>query len=90
VKIAAFAAFADAAISAVEALALRAGKWWAPWLVAGATGSLLPWELYEIFKRPGWGRVVILLLNLIVVVYLLRGVARERRVVAVDKGPGGP
>jgi uncharacterized membrane protein (DUF2068 family) len=90
VKIAAFAAFADAALSAIEAFALRAGKWWAPWLVAGATASLLPWELYEIVRRPGWGRVVILLLNLLVVVYLLRGVAREHRAAEVDKGAGAP
>src|SRR5205814_1941162 len=47
VKLAAAAAFGDAALSAVEGLALRWGKWWAPWLVVAATSVLLPWELYE-------------------------------------------
>ena len=72
VKFVAFAAFADAALSAVEGLALRAGRWWAPWLVVIATAMLLPWELWELFRRPAWGRVVILAVNIAVVLYLLR------------------
>jgi uncharacterized membrane protein (DUF2068 family) len=79
VKFATVAAFADAALSAVEGIALGAGKWWAPWLVVGATGALLPWEIFEMFAHPGWGRVLLLLVNIAVVVYLLRTVVRERR-----------
>ena len=79
VKFVAVAAFADASLSAVEGLALRAGRWWAPWLVVIATGALLPWEVWELVKSPRWGRLVILLVNLAVVVYLLRVVAREHR-----------
>jgi len=79
VKFVAFAAFADAALSAVEGLALRAGRWWAPWLVVIATGALLPWEIWEVLRHPRWGRVVILLINVAVVAYLLRTVAREHR-----------
>ena len=77
VQVAAFAAFADAILSAVEGLALRAGRWWAPWLVVLATGALLPWEFFEVLAHPGWGRVVIMLINLAVVAYLLRTVKRE-------------
>jgi uncharacterized membrane protein (DUF2068 family) len=72
VKLAAAAAFADAALSAVEGFALRAGRWWAPWLVAFATGALLPWELIEVVRKPGWLRIGLLVVNLAVVVYLLR------------------
>jgi uncharacterized membrane protein (DUF2068 family) len=79
VKFATVAAFADATLSAVEGIALGAGKWWAPWLVVGATGALLPWEIFEIFAHPGWGRVLLLLVNIAVVIYLLRTVVRERR-----------
>ena len=78
VKFIAVAAFVDAVLSAVEGLALRAGRWWAPWLVVIATAALLPWELWELGRHPKWARAVILLLNLLVVVYLLRNVFRER------------
>jgi len=77
VKFVAVAAFADAALSTVEGLALRAGRWWAPWLVALATGVLLPWEFWEIFRQPRWGRFLLLIVNVAVVAYLLRGVSRE-------------
>lgn len=91
VELAAAGAFVDAILSAVEGLALRAGKWWAPWLVVFATGALLPWELVEILRRPSWIRVVLLLLNLAVVVYLVRGVRKHEVAAApVDTPPGGP
>jgi uncharacterized membrane protein (DUF2068 family) len=79
VKAAALAAFADAALSAIEGIALSAGKWWAPWLVVLATGALLPWEIFGIAAHPGWGLVLLLLVNLAVVVYLLRVVIRQHR-----------
>jgi uncharacterized membrane protein (DUF2068 family) len=79
VKLVALAAFADAALSAIEGIALSAGKWWAPWLVVVATGAFLPWEIFGIAAHPGWGRVLLLLVNAAVVVYLLRVVIREHR-----------
>ncbi len=79
VKFVAVASFADAILSAIEGLALQAGRWWAPWLVVVATGALLPWEIWELFKKPHWGRFLILLVNVAVVAYLLRTVAREHR-----------
>jgi uncharacterized membrane protein (DUF2068 family) len=79
VKFVALASFADAALSAVEGLALGAGKWWAPWLVVAATGALLPWEIFELLRHPGWGRVLLLIVNVAVVVYLLLTVVREHR-----------
>jgi uncharacterized membrane protein (DUF2068 family) len=79
VKIAIAGAFADAALSMVEGLALRAGHWWAPWLVVIATGSLLPWEAVRAVHRPGWARIVILVINAALVLYLIREVARQRR-----------
>ena len=84
-KVATAGAFADAVLSAVEGLALRAGRWWAPWLVVIATGSLLPWEAIEAVRRPGWVRIAILLINAAVVLYLLRTVARGK-----PRGAGGP
>ena len=79
VKIAAGAAFGDGLLSAVEGLALRAGHWWAPWLVVLGTSVLLPWEVIEVVKHPHWGRALVLAVNLGVVVYLLQGVRKEHR-----------
>ena len=79
VQIAAGAAFADGILSAVEGFALRAGHWWAPWLVVIGTSVLLPWEVIEVLKHPHWGRFLVLAVNLGVVAYLLRGVSKEHR-----------
>jgi uncharacterized membrane protein (DUF2068 family) len=79
VKFIAVAAFADSTLSAVEGIALAAGRWWAPWLVVGATAALLPWEIFELILHPGWGRVLILIINFAVVAYLLVVVQREHR-----------
>jgi uncharacterized membrane protein (DUF2068 family) len=78
VEMLAVVSLGDAVLSAVEGLALRAGRWWAPWLVVIATGSLLPWELLEILAHPRWTRLALLVINLAVVAYLMRRVLRER------------
>ena len=90
VKFVAFAAFADAALSAVEGLALRAGRWWAPWLVVIATGALLPWEVIAAVRKPGWLRIGILVVNVAVVAYLLVTVGRAHRSRSFDKAAPGP
>jgi uncharacterized membrane protein (DUF2068 family) len=78
VVIAAVAGFADSAISLLEAISLRSGAWWGPWLVVGATGALLPWELAEVIHRPGWLRLLVFAINLAVVFYLLARVRRSQ------------
>jgi uncharacterized membrane protein (DUF2068 family) len=79
VKIAAAVAIGDSALSAFEGLALRAGKWWAPWLVVIATGSLVPVEVWEIIRKPKPIRGAILVINWAILVYLLRVAVREHR-----------
>jgi uncharacterized membrane protein (DUF2068 family) len=69
----------DGAFTALEAWALRTGKWWGPWLVVAATSSLLPFELYELWRVPRASRALILALNLVIVVYLARRARHERR-----------
>jgi uncharacterized membrane protein (DUF2068 family) len=75
--LAAVAGFADAAVSLLEAAALRRGAWWGPWLVVLSTGALLPWELVALIQKPGPLRAAIFVINLIAVGYLLRGALRE-------------
>jgi uncharacterized membrane protein (DUF2068 family) len=40
--------------------------------------SFLPWELYEIVRRPDWIRAWLLVINLIVLAYLLWWLRRNR------------
>ena len=79
VKIAVAVAFGDAALSAFEGLALRAGRWWAPWLVVVATAALIPVEIWEVIHKPGPVRGAILVVNWAILIYLLRIALREHR-----------
>ena len=90
VKFVAVAAFGDAILSAVEGFALAAGRWWAPWLVVIATATLLPWELWEVFTQPKWGRFIILAINAAVVAYLLREALRAHRARVLARSVGLP
>lgn len=66
----ALTAFGYAALMGTEGVGLYMRKTWARWFTIIATGSLIPFELYEIVREVHLLRVVILLLNLVVVVYL--------------------
>jgi uncharacterized membrane protein (DUF2068 family) len=68
----AFAAFGYAALMGAEGIGLHLRKPWARWFTVIATGSLLPIEIYEIFREPHLIRVLILIANAAVVVYLAR------------------
>jgi len=85
VKLLAVAMFGDAILSAIEGLALQAGRWWAPWLVVIATSLLLPWEVWELIRHPRWGRVAILVINLAVVAYLLNDAREHHRKAALSR-----
>jgi len=74
-----FLAFAYAAVSLVEGIGLYLEKAWGEYLTLLITGSFLPWELFEIVRRITWVRVVLLLVNLLVFIYLLKLVALRRK-----------
>jgi uncharacterized membrane protein (DUF2068 family) len=80
----AVALIADGSVSLLEGWALLHGRWWGPWLVVVATGSLLPFELVALAHRPHVVRAVLLVLNLVIVVYLARKAMSERREGAVN------
>jgi len=67
----------DGVFTLFEAWALRRGFRWARWLVIVATASLLPFEVYEITRAARLGRVLVLLANVAVVLYLIRRHARD-------------
>jgi uncharacterized membrane protein (DUF2068 family) len=67
----------DGALTAIEAWALRRGRWWGPWLVVAATASLLPVEVYEFFRVPRVSRALLFAVNLLMAAYLARRAWRE-------------
>jgi uncharacterized membrane protein (DUF2068 family) len=68
----ALTAFGYAVLMAAEGVGLYLRRRWARWFTIGATSSLMPIEAYEIARRPSGFRVLVLLLNVAVVVYLWR------------------
>ena len=70
--VAALTAFGYAVLMTAEGVGLYLRRSWARWFTIGATSSLMPIELYEILREPRVLRLLVLVLNLAVVVYLWR------------------
>ena len=68
----AITALGYAVVIAVEGVGLHLRRAWARWFTIGVTGSLIPLEVYEILQKQQPIRVVILVLNIAVLVYLWR------------------
>jgi len=66
----AIAALAYAAVFAVEGVGLLLRRRWAEWLTVVVTTSFIPFEIYELARRPGPGKVVALALNAAIAAYL--------------------
>jgi uncharacterized membrane protein (DUF2068 family) len=60
-----------------EGIGLWFQKRWAEWLTVIATGSLIPIEIYEIWKQFGTVKLVVLGLNIAVVIYLVAILRRK-------------
>jgi uncharacterized membrane protein (DUF2068 family) len=71
--------FLYAGLRMTEGVGLVLEQVWAEYLTVGVTLSFLPWEIYEIMRRPDWMRVCLLLVNLIVLAYLVWWMERHRR-----------
>jgi uncharacterized membrane protein (DUF2068 family) len=63
--------FIYAALFLTEGLGLWFLKRWAEWMTIVITSSLVPVEVWEIVRRPHWGKVVVLVINLALVAYLV-------------------
>ena len=64
-------AAAYAALEGVEAVGLWLGRRWAEYLTFIATVVFVPYEIYELTKSITWLKVLALVINLAIVVYLL-------------------
>lgn len=72
------ATFAYSALALTEGIGLLLEKVWAEYLTLILTISFLPWELYELTRRPSWLRLALLVINLIVLAYLMWLLRRKK------------
>lgn len=79
VEVTSIALVLDGLLSMVEGWALWRGHWWGPWLVVVASGSLLPFEIYEMVVHARVSRIGLFVLNLVIVVYLAKNALHEAR-----------
>jgi len=68
----AFTAFGYAALMGAEGVGLYLRKPWSRWFTIGATSSLIPIEVYESVRGLHPLRVLVLIVNAAVVIYLVR------------------
>src|SRR5262245_23892991 len=68
-----------AALHTVEGIGLIVGYHWAEYLVIVATGSLIPFELYEIARKLTLIRVTLFVANVAIVIYLIYILRKDRR-----------
>lgn len=71
--------FFYSALFLLEGTGLALAKRWAEYLTIITTASLMPVELYEIYVRTTWPRVVVLLVNILVVGYLVLELKRTKK-----------
>jgi uncharacterized membrane protein (DUF2068 family) len=69
--------FFYSALFLTEGIGLALRKRWAEYLTIVSTASLLPLEVYEIVRHVDFARIVVLLANIAIVVYLVIEVRRK-------------
>ena len=74
-----FATFAYSALALTEGIGLLREKVWAEYLTLSLTIAFLPWELFELARRPDWFRLGLLLINLAVLWYLVWLLQRKKK-----------
>jgi uncharacterized membrane protein (DUF2068 family) len=73
-------AFAYSALALTEGVGLMLEKVWAEFLTLGLTVAFLPWEVYELVRRPDLARLGLLVANLVVLAYLVWLLRQKKRV----------
>jgi uncharacterized membrane protein (DUF2068 family) len=73
------ATFFYAGVRVAEGVGLVLQKLWAEYLTIGVTVSFLPWEMYEIFRRPDMFRLGVLVTNFGVLIYLAWSLEQRKR-----------
>lgn len=63
-------AFVYAALFLAEGIGLWSLKRWGEWITVIITGSLLPFEIFELYRHASWPKAGVLVLNVIIFAYL--------------------
>ena len=71
--------FCYAAMDVLEGTGLVLGKAWAEYLTLVVTASFLPWEFFEILRKPNWPKAVFTLINIAIVWYLATYLQKRMR-----------
>jgi uncharacterized membrane protein (DUF2068 family) len=61
-----------------EGIGLWLEKRWAEWLTINITSSLIPFEIYEIYRHPTAIKIVVLVINVAIVAYLFYRIRGKR------------
>jgi uncharacterized membrane protein (DUF2068 family) len=71
--------FFYAALFLTEGIGLATRQRWAEYLTIISTASFIPLEIYEVSKHPSIGKVVLVLANIAIVIYLVYELRRSRK-----------
>ena len=71
--------FFYSALLLTEGTGLLLGKRWAEYFTIVATSSFIPLEVYELTKRVSSPKIIVLLINVAVIVYLVVEICRNRK-----------
>ena len=82
-----FVALFYSALFATEGIGLWREKRWAEYLTVILTGSLIPFEIWEIVHRPSAIKVLTFVVNVAVVVYLIYRLRRPRYAARSSRAP---
>jgi uncharacterized membrane protein (DUF2068 family) len=74
-----FGTFAYGTLFLIEGTGLLLRKRWAEYLTVISTTGLLPLEVYELFHRPRPAKVIVLVANVLIVIYLVFQLYRTRK-----------
>jgi uncharacterized membrane protein (DUF2068 family) len=74
-----YAIFLYAALDIIEGTGLVLEKVWAEYFTLILTGCFLPWEFYEIIRHVTMWKIVLIVLNLAVFIYLFKVVQEKVR-----------
>jgi len=79
-----------AGVFCTEGIGLLTRRHWAEYMTAGVTASFLPLELYELIRHPSVVKALVTLINVVVVVYLVLEIKKERAQKKARAGAAAP
>jgi uncharacterized membrane protein (DUF2068 family) len=71
--------FVYAGLFLTEGIGLWLMKRWAEWFTVIITSSLVPVEIYELVRHPTAPKILVLIINIAVVIYLLYRIRSDKR-----------